>query len=126
MEELLGKSQPGPLLLRFIYFLCTVLCSTIFFTKLYGLGTAVTLFSFLFSTSHLFLFFDSYMEPLPPGSGTKFEFENNLVGQAIPPNFVPAIEKGFKEAVNSYVSNFSLYITQFSKVVSSHHYSVWR
>lgn len=44
------------------------------------------------------------MEPLPPGSGTKFEFENSLVGQAIPPNFVPAIEKGFKEAVNSYVA----------------------
>ncbi|KAL0379720.1 UNVERIFIED_CONTAM: Elongation factor G-2, mitochondrial [Sesamum angustifolium] len=42
-----------------------------------------------------------YVEPLPPGSGTKFEFDNMLVGQAIPPNFVPAIEKGFKEAVNS-------------------------
>ncbi|KAG8391576.1 hypothetical protein BUALT_Bualt01G0201900 [Buddleja alternifolia] len=42
-----------------------------------------------------------YVEPLPPGSGTKFEFENMLVGQAIPSNFVPAIEKGFKEAANS-------------------------
>ncbi|KAL8505357.1 hypothetical protein ACS0TY_016555 [Phlomoides rotata] len=42
-----------------------------------------------------------YMEPLPPGYGTKFEFENNLIGQAISPGFVPAIEKGFKEAVNS-------------------------
>lgn len=48
------------------------------------------------------------MEPLPADSGTKFEFDNMLVGQAIPPNFVPAIEKGFKEAVNSYVSNLFL------------------
>ncbi|XP_075474279.1 elongation factor G-2, mitochondrial-like [Primulina tabacum] len=42
-----------------------------------------------------------YMEPLPLGSPTKFEFENMLVGQAVPSNFVPAIEKGFKEAANS-------------------------
>ncbi|GAB4850575.1 Elongation factor G-2, mitochondrial [Ancistrocladus abbreviatus] len=42
-----------------------------------------------------------YVEPLPMGSATKFEFENNIVGQAIPSNFIPAIEKGFKEAANS-------------------------
>ncbi|KAJ7962082.1 Elongation factor G, mitochondrial [Quillaja saponaria] len=42
-----------------------------------------------------------YIEPLPEGSPTKFEFENMIVGQAIPSNFVPAIEKGFKEAANS-------------------------
>ncbi|XP_019434499.1 PREDICTED: elongation factor G-2, mitochondrial-like [Lupinus angustifolius] len=42
-----------------------------------------------------------YIEPLPAGSTTKFEFENLLVGQAIPSNFIPAIEKGFKEAANS-------------------------
>ncbi|KAE9617853.1 putative protein-synthesizing GTPase [Lupinus albus] len=42
-----------------------------------------------------------YIEPLPAGSPTKFEFENLLVGQAIPSNFIPAIEKGFKEAANS-------------------------
>lgn len=42
-----------------------------------------------------------YIEPLPQGSSTKFEFENLLVGQAIPPNFILAIEKGFKEAANS-------------------------
>ncbi|XP_058748618.1 elongation factor G-2, mitochondrial-like [Vicia villosa] len=39
-----------------------------------------------------------YIEPLPEA---KFEFENMLVGQAIPSNFMPAIEKGFKEAANS-------------------------
>ncbi|KAK3030306.1 hypothetical protein RJ639_039309, partial [Escallonia herrerae] len=34
-----------------------------------------------------------YVEPLSAGSPTKFEFENNIVGQAIPSNFVPAIKK---------------------------------
>ncbi|KAL7258624.1 hypothetical protein ACSBR1_004693 [Camellia fascicularis] len=42
-----------------------------------------------------------YVEPLPHGSPTKFEFENMIVGQAIPSNFIPAIEKGFREAANS-------------------------
>lgn len=42
-----------------------------------------------------------YVEPLPPGSATKFEFENMIIGQAVPSNFIPAIEKGFKEAANS-------------------------
>ncbi|KAL6583847.1 Elongation factor G-1, mitochondrial [Orobanche minor] len=42
-----------------------------------------------------------YVEPLPPGSTTKFEFENMIVGQVIPSGFISAIEKGFKEAANS-------------------------
>ncbi|XP_026401429.1 elongation factor G-1, mitochondrial-like [Papaver somniferum] len=42
-----------------------------------------------------------YIEPLEPGSTTKFEFENIIIGQVIPSNFIPAIEKGFKEAANS-------------------------
>lgn len=50
---------------------------------------------------HLIFVIDRYIEPLPPGSPTKFEFENLIVGQAIPSNFIPAIEKGFKEAANS-------------------------
>ena len=32
----------------------------------------------------------------PEGSPTKFEFENSVVGNAIPPNFIPAVEKGFR------------------------------
>ncbi|KAL9265124.1 Elongation factor G-1, mitochondrial-like protein, partial [Drosera capensis] len=35
------------------------------------------------------------------GSTAKFEFENLIVGQAIPLNFIASIEKGFKEAANS-------------------------
>lgn len=42
-----------------------------------------------------------YIEPLPKDHPNKFEFENGIIGNAIPPNFVPAIEKGFREAVNS-------------------------
>ncbi|KAJ6838381.1 elongation factor G, mitochondrial-like isoform X1 [Iris pallida] len=42
-----------------------------------------------------------YVEPLPMNAATKFEFENMIIGQAIPSNFIPAIEKGFKEAANS-------------------------
>ncbi|HLD50811.1 translation elongation factor G [candidate division WWE3 bacterium RIFOXYC1_FULL_40_10] len=36
------------------------------------------------------------MEPLPRGSG--FEFENKIVGGSIPREFIPAVEKGVKEA----------------------------
>ncbi|WCJ30785.1 Elongation factor G mitochondrial [Euphorbia peplus] len=42
-----------------------------------------------------------FIEPLPEGSTTKFEFDNMIVGQAIPSGFIPAIEKGFREAANS-------------------------
>lgn len=42
-----------------------------------------------------------YIEPLPADHPTKFEFENGIVGNAIPPNFIPACEKGFREAVNA-------------------------
>jgi hypothetical protein len=42
-----------------------------------------------------------YIEPLPADHPTKFEFDNQIVGNAIPPNFIPACEKGFREAVNA-------------------------
>ncbi|MEJ5170230.1 MAG: elongation factor G [Fimbriimonadales bacterium] len=41
------------------------------------------------------------LEPLPPGSG--FQFENKVVGGAIPKEFIPAIEKGVREALDSGV-----------------------
>lgn len=37
------------------------------------------------------------LEPLPRGEG--FVFENKVVGGAIPKNYIPAIEKGIKEAM---------------------------
>ena len=36
------------------------------------------------------------MEPLPPSGG--FEFEAKVVGGSVPRNFIPAVEKGVKEA----------------------------
>lgn len=42
-----------------------------------------------------------YIEPLPEGHEKKFVFQNDMIGQAIPSNFIPAIEKGFIEAINS-------------------------
>ena len=41
------------------------------------------------------------MEPLPEDSPEKFLFEKEIVGNAIPPSFIPACEKGFREACNS-------------------------
>src|SRR5512137_309465 len=38
-----------------------------------------------------------HMDPLPRGSG--FEFSNQVVGGAIPRNFIPAVEKGVVEAM---------------------------
>lgn len=42
-----------------------------------------------------------YIEPLPADSSDKFVFENAIVGNAIPPNFIPAVQKGFEEVVNA-------------------------
>jgi elongation factor G len=38
-----------------------------------------------------------HMEPMPRGAG--FEFSNQIVGGAIPRNFIPAVEKGVVEAM---------------------------
>jgi len=41
-----------------------------------------------------------YIEPLTDTIGEGgFEFENDMVGQSIPPEYVPAINKGFQEAI---------------------------
>ena len=40
-----------------------------------------------------------YVEPLGEDSNETFEFVNGVVGNNIPPEFIPACERGFKEAV---------------------------
>lgn len=43
-----------------------------------------------------------FIEPLPEEEADKrFDFQNKLVGNAVPPEFHNAIEKGFREAGNS-------------------------
>ena len=42
-----------------------------------------------------------YIEPLPEDSQEKFVFENAIIGNAIPPNYIPAVSKGFEEVVNA-------------------------
>lgn len=40
-----------------------------------------------------------YIEPIPYDGAQKFEFENQVIGNTITPNFIAACEKGFKESV---------------------------
>ncbi|MFL5455255.1 MAG: elongation factor G, partial [Myxococcales bacterium] len=40
-----------------------------------------------------------YLEPLPPDSVEQYEFVDDVAGGAIPREFIPACDKGFKEAV---------------------------
>jgi elongation factor G len=40
-----------------------------------------------------------YIEPLPPDSVETFEFVDDVVGGSVPREFIPAVEKGFREAI---------------------------
>lgn len=42
---------------------------------------------------------EGYIEPLPEDSTETYEFANEMIGNAIPPEFIPAIEKGLKEVL---------------------------
>jgi len=45
-------------------------------------------------------FGDCWIELAPMGRGEGFTFENKVVGGAIPKNFIPAVEKGIREAMD--------------------------
>lgn len=43
-----------------------------------------------------------YIEPLEdPEPGEKVRFENRMIGNAIPPGYIAAVEKGFLDACNA-------------------------
>ena len=42
------------------------------------------------------------IEPLPPGTG--FQFENKIVGGVVPREFIPAVDKGVREALDVGIS----------------------
>jgi elongation factor G len=60
------------------------------------------------------------MEPLPPGSG--FIFENKTVGGSIPKEYIPAIEKGAREALAAgIIAGYPVVDVKVSVVDGSYH-----
>jgi elongation factor G len=52
-------------------------------------------------------FGDCWIELQPMERGAGFEFENKVVGGSIPKNFIPAVEKGIREAMgNGFVAGY--------------------
>jgi len=60
------------------------------------------------------------VEPLPPGSG--FIFENKIVGGVIPREYIPAVEKGIKDAMeNGVLAGYPLVDIKTILVYGSYH-----
>ncbi|GJL53908.1 MAG: elongation factor G [Nitrospirales bacterium] len=60
------------------------------------------------------------LDPLPHGSG--FEFQNKIVGGAIPRNFIPAVEKGIVEAMHhGTVAEYPVVDIRVTVYDGSHH-----
>ena len=60
------------------------------------------------------------VEPLPPGSG--FEFDSKVVGGSVPREYIPAVEKGVLEAMNSGVlAGYPLVDLRVSLLDGSYH-----
>ncbi len=60
------------------------------------------------------------IEPRPHGTG--FEFHNKIVGGAIPRNFIPAVEKGVREAMqHGTLAGFPVIDIQVTVYDGSHH-----
>jgi elongation factor G len=60
------------------------------------------------------------VDPLEPGKG--FVFENEIVGGAIPKEFIPAVEKGVEEAMrNGVVAGYPVVDVKITAVDGSHH-----
>ena len=60
------------------------------------------------------------VEPLPPGKG--FEFIDQIVGGAIPRNYIPAVEKGVREAMaGGYLAGYPMVDVRVSLYDGSYH-----
>jgi len=60
------------------------------------------------------------IEPLEPGAG--FHFENEIVGGAIPKEYIPAVEKGIEEAMKSgIVAGYPMVDIKITLVDGSYH-----
>ena len=60
------------------------------------------------------------VEPLEPGKG--FEFENKIVGGAIPREYIPAVEKGVRDAMDTGVlAGFEMVDLRVSLIDGSYH-----
>ena len=62
------------------------------------------------------------MEPLPRNSEVEFEFVNDIFGGAIPRNFIPAVEKGIKDAAaRGYLAGYPVVNFRVSLYDGSYH-----
>jgi len=60
------------------------------------------------------------LEPLPRGKG--FEFVNEVVGGAIPRNYIPAVEKGARDTMaNGYLAGYSMVDIRMTLYDGSYH-----
>jgi len=60
------------------------------------------------------------IEPLPPGTG--YQFENEIVGGAIPKEYVPAVDKGIKEQMqNGVIAGYPVVDVKVSLFDGSYH-----
>lgn len=65
---------------------------------------------------------DCWLELGPLGRGSGFEFENKVVGGAIPKNFIPAIEKGIRETmVAGFLAGYPVVDVRVSVYDGSYH-----
>jgi elongation factor G len=62
------------------------------------------------------------MEPLPRGAEVEFEFVNDIFGGAIPRNYIPAVEKGIKDAAaRGYLAGYPVVNFRVSLYDGSYH-----